>query len=187
MSRRKNSDCLGRRACLQGSSGWRSTEGLRYGDSATRSEAFGGAALGGGGGYRKPRRANIRRAAIVHGVEHPCCLCEREMRDRAPFSTSFAVPECVSVPHNRVPGDAASDRPSAMLTRICRRSLRFAHDPSGHDRTCLCRTMVRVARDLVSRLSSTMRSRAQLAAENLFLRKQLALYFGTAGKTAPVR
>jgi hypothetical protein len=36
--------------------------------------------------------------------------------------------------------------------------------------------MVRVARDLVSLLSSTMRSRAQLAAENLFLRKQLALY-----------
>src|SRR6059058_2004775 len=33
---------------LQGSSGWRSTEGLRYGDSATRSEALGGAALGGG-------------------------------------------------------------------------------------------------------------------------------------------
>jgi putative transposase len=40
----------------------------------------------------------------------------------------------------------------------------------------LVRTIVRVARDLVSLMSSTMRSRAQLAAENLFLRKQLALY-----------
>ena len=40
----------------------------------------------------------------------------------------------------------------------------------------LFRTILRVATDLVSLTSSAMRSRAQLAAENLFLRKQLALY-----------
>jgi putative transposase len=40
----------------------------------------------------------------------------------------------------------------------------------------LFRTIVAVAGDLVSLASSAMRSRAQLAAENLFLRKQLALY-----------
>jgi hypothetical protein len=40
----------------------------------------------------------------------------------------------------------------------------------------LFRTLVAVARDLASLASSAMRSRAQLAAENLFLRKQLALY-----------
>jgi putative transposase len=37
-------------------------------------------------------------------------------------------------------------------------------------------TVVRVARDLGSLMASAMRSRAQLAAENLFLRKQLAMY-----------
>jgi putative transposase len=42
--------------------------------------------------------------------------------------------------------------------------------------------MVRVTRDLVWMLSSTMRSRAQLAAENLFLRKQLALYLERQAK-----
>ena len=40
----------------------------------------------------------------------------------------------------------------------------------------LFRTIRRVARDLASLMSSMMRSRAELAAENLFLRKQLALY-----------
>ena len=40
----------------------------------------------------------------------------------------------------------------------------------------LVRTLLRVATDVVSLVSSTSRSRAQLAAENLFLRKQLALY-----------
>jgi putative transposase len=40
----------------------------------------------------------------------------------------------------------------------------------------LFRTIVRLARDLASLMSSPLRSRAQLAAENLFLRKQLALY-----------
>jgi hypothetical protein len=35
---------------------------------------------------------------------------------------------------------------------------------------------LRVAKDLVSLVSAVFRSRAQLAAENLFLRKQLALY-----------
>ena len=40
----------------------------------------------------------------------------------------------------------------------------------------LFRTTLRVANDVVSLMSLTMRSRAQLAAENLFLRKQLALY-----------
>jgi hypothetical protein len=38
------------------------------------------------------------------------------------------------------------------------------------------RMVVRVLRDLVSLISSVLRSRAQLAAENLFLKKQLALY-----------
>src|ERR1700736_2590615 len=38
------------------------------------------------------------------------------------------------------------------------------------------RIILRVARDLVSLISSALRSRAQLAAENLFLQKQLALY-----------
>src|SRR5215468_4297096 len=40
----------------------------------------------------------------------------------------------------------------------------------------LLHTILAVTRDLVSLASSAMRSRAQLAAENLFLRKQLALY-----------
>ena len=35
---------------------------------------------------------------------------------------------------------------------------------------------LRVARDLASLISSSLRSRAQLATENLFLKKQLALY-----------
>jgi putative transposase len=36
--------------------------------------------------------------------------------------------------------------------------------------------LLQVARDLGALIASTMRSRSQLAAENLFLRKQLALY-----------
>lgn len=40
----------------------------------------------------------------------------------------------------------------------------------------LLQTILGVTRDLISLASSAMRSRAQLAAENLFLRKQLALY-----------
>ena len=40
----------------------------------------------------------------------------------------------------------------------------------------LVRTILRVAADVVSLVSSAWRSRARLAAENLFLRKQLALY-----------
>jgi len=40
----------------------------------------------------------------------------------------------------------------------------------------LCQTLVQVARDAVALISSAMRSRARLAAENLSLRKQLALY-----------
>jgi putative transposase len=40
----------------------------------------------------------------------------------------------------------------------------------------LLRTILAVTRDVASLVSSAMRSRAQLAAENLFLRKQLALY-----------
>jgi hypothetical protein len=40
----------------------------------------------------------------------------------------------------------------------------------------LFRTIRAVTRDLVSLARSVVRSRAQLAAENLFLRKQLALY-----------
>ena len=38
------------------------------------------------------------------------------------------------------------------------------------------RIILRIARDLASLISSALRSRAQLAAENLFLKKQLALY-----------
>ena len=38
------------------------------------------------------------------------------------------------------------------------------------------RTIVRVAGDVLRFMSSALRPRAQLAAENLFLRKQLALY-----------
>src|SRR5262245_5121171 len=38
------------------------------------------------------------------------------------------------------------------------------------------RTMLRLVGDLVRLVAEAMRSRAQLAAENLFLRKQLALY-----------
>ena len=40
----------------------------------------------------------------------------------------------------------------------------------------LVRTILRIAADVVSLVSSAWRSRAQLAAENLFLRKQLAQY-----------
>src|SRR5579864_2971283 len=40
----------------------------------------------------------------------------------------------------------------------------------------LFQTIFQVARDLAALIASAMRSRAQLAAENLFLRKQLALY-----------
>jgi hypothetical protein len=40
----------------------------------------------------------------------------------------------------------------------------------------LSRTILRVAADVVSLISTAVRSRAQLEAENLFLRKQLALY-----------
>jgi putative transposase len=40
----------------------------------------------------------------------------------------------------------------------------------------LFRTLFAVTRDLASLALSAMRSRAQLATENLFLRKQLALY-----------
>src|SRR5712691_12234363 len=39
-----------------------------------------------------------------------------------------------------------------------------------------CRTVVRIARDLLRLVSAAGRSLAQLAAENLFLRKQLAFY-----------
>lgn len=40
----------------------------------------------------------------------------------------------------------------------------------------LVQTILAVTRDVASLASSAMRSRARLAAENLFLRKQLALY-----------
>jgi hypothetical protein len=40
----------------------------------------------------------------------------------------------------------------------------------------LFQIVFQVARDLVALIASAMRSRVQLAAENLFLRKQLALY-----------
>jgi hypothetical protein len=37
-------------------------------------------------------------------------------------------------------------------------------------------TVLHIGRDLAALILSAMRSRAQLAAENLFLRKQLAMY-----------
>jgi hypothetical protein len=40
----------------------------------------------------------------------------------------------------------------------------------------LFRTILHVAHDLVAPIALAMRSRAQLAAENLFVRKQLALH-----------
>jgi hypothetical protein len=40
----------------------------------------------------------------------------------------------------------------------------------------LLRTFLAVTRDLATLARSVMRSRAQLATKNLFLRKQLALY-----------
>jgi putative transposase len=50
--------------------------------------------------------------------------------------------------------------------------LSFMVKPARH----LLQTIVAVTRDLASLASSVMRSRAQLAVENLLLRKQLALY-----------
>jgi putative transposase len=44
------------------------------------------------------------------------------------------------------------------------------------------RTILRVTTDIASFLSSVFRSHAQLAAENLFLRKQLALYLERQAK-----
>jgi putative transposase len=65
---------------------------------------------------------------------------------------------------------------------LLRRSLLFgciAYDPAimaqSRSRAAL-RTVLRVACDLVRLVSASGRSHAQLAAENLFLRKQLALY-----------
>jgi hypothetical protein len=45
----------------------------------------------------------------------------------------------------------------------------------SRSRTAL-RTVLRIAFDLLRLVSAAVRSHAQLAAENLFLRKQLALY-----------
>src|SRR4051794_22151010 len=53
-----------------------------------------------------------------------------------------------------------------------RDTIRFMVSPALH----LLQTIQGVTRALVLLASSAMRSRAQLAAENLFLRKQLALY-----------
>jgi hypothetical protein len=52
-----------------------------------------------------------------------------------------------------------------------RQTIRFMVRPTRH----LLQTIHSVSRALVSLASSAMRSRAQLATENLFLRKQLAL------------
>ena len=51
-------------------------------------------------------------------------------------------------------------------------------ESAGH----LLRTIGRVALDLVSLAASVVRSRAHLAAQNLFLRKQLALYLEREAK-----
>ena len=64
---------------------------------------------------------------------------------------------------------------AGRLSRGSPRSDRIHQVMLGPVRT-LFRTIVHVARDLVALISLAMRSRAQLAAENLFLRKQLALY-----------
>ena len=53
------------------------------------------------------------------------------------------------------------------------RTIRRVMSPSFR---ILFQTILHVANDVVSVISTMMRSRAQLAAENLFLRKQLALY-----------
>jgi len=52
-----------------------------------------------------------------------------------------------------------------MIRRVMRKYLRI-----------LLRVTLRIATDVVSLMSLTVRSRAQLAAENLFRRKQVALY-----------
>src|SRR6516225_9353980 len=60
----------------------------------------------------------------------------------------------------------------------CRRSPGCAYDRPVMIKPTrrLVRTILGVACDLVSLLTSAMRARAQLSAENLFLRKQLAMY-----------
>src|SRR3989449_9231767 len=65
------------------------------------------------------------------------------------------------------------DEPSAAVT-----SLSMAQLCSRLD----VRAIVRVAGDVLRFVSSTLRPHAQLAAENLFLRKQLALYLERRGK-----
>lgn len=54
----------------------------------------------------------------------------------------------------------------------------LAYDLSGmvNPARHLLQTILAITRDLALLAWSTMRSRAQLAAENLFLRKKLALY-----------
>ena len=74
------------------------------------------------------------------------------------------------------------------IFRVCE-LIRRDREPATHGRNphticpvmseparTLLRTIPAVTHDLRSLASSVMRSRAQLAAENLFLRKQLALY-----------
>jgi hypothetical protein len=71
---------------------------------------------------------------------------------------------------------AASIRQSACLTGALL-SRCIAYDPAtmAQSRAAL-RTVLRVACDLLQLISAAIRSQARLAAENLFLRKQLALY-----------
>ena len=65
------------------------------------------------------------------------------------------------------------------VRRMSARPPDFAYDPAAmalsHCST-LVRTVLRLAGDLVRLVAAAVRSHPQLAAENLFLRKQLALY-----------
>jgi putative transposase len=65
------------------------------------------------------------------------------------------------------------------VRRMSGRRPEFAYDRAAMTLSQCCtpaRTVLRIAGDLLRLVAGTARSHAQLAAENLFLRKQLALY-----------
>ena len=67
-----------------------------------------------------------------------------------------------------------NDLARSVVWRWCSRTIRHAMNQSRH--RILIRSIFRVATDVGSFPALVFRSHAQLAAENLFLRKQLALY-----------